>query len=67
MSNPVKDFVAGIVEQARGPVQADRRISESGAMVGGQALPLTENDGNDTRRVFVVGFDTVGDSAAVVR
>lgn len=67
MSDPVRDFVAGVLEQARGALQADRRLSETGMPGAGRALKVTENVDGDTVRTFVVGFDTVGDPTAIVR
>lgn len=67
MSDPMKGFVAGIVEEARGPRVGDRRLAGGETAAVTSAMMLTENADNDTRRVFVVGFDTVGDPTAVVR
>lgn len=56
-------FADTIVEQARGPVLADRRAnvtSSPGAQV--RAQPLTRREGNATMTYFCLDFDGLDDT-----
>lgn len=65
--SPIKDMVDIAVREARGPVVLDRTAEELPAGLLSAAQPLSGLDAQGQPfHIFVVGFDRVGGSEAVI-